>query len=307
MKMINVAGLLAAAVAVAVSGSPVSAADLGGLRGGSMKDDGYAAAPTMRSPVGPCYVRGDLGYSASRAPSASWPVSTFTRTYNGADAATSTSYTDGNYSYVGDQITETSLSNAWFGGVGLGCGSGSRGIRGEVMLNHTASRRFQGNPNNFSFTEVYTAPTTTPPPSFVDPMHTSVRSTTLMVNGYKDLGSFGGLTPYLGAGVGVSYNQMSEVSFTDNPYLLNRIQGASRASLAWSLMAGVGYQVSDRAILDIGYRYMDYGKAVSGVLDNTNSANPAVRINDLSAHEFKVGLRYHFGASDGTVAYQPMK
>jgi opacity protein-like surface antigen len=306
MKMINIAGLIAAAVAVAATGSPVSAADLGNGRGGSIKDGGFEA-PMMRSPAGPCYVRGDIGYSASRKPNASWPVSTFTRTYNGADLATSTSYADSNFNYIGDQITDAKLDNAMFGGIGLGCGSGSRGIRGEVMLNHTASRKFQGMPNNFTFNEVFTAPTVTPPPTFVDPMHTSIKSTTLMFNGYKDLGSFGGITPYLGAGVGVSYNQMSEVYFTDNPYLTNRIQGASRMSLAWSLMAGIGYQLNERAILDVGYRYMDYGKAVSGVIDSANSVNPVVRINDITAHEFKVGMRYHFGSSDSTASYQPMK
>ena len=159
MKIINIAGLIAAAVAVAVSGTPVSAADLGGQRGGSIKDDGYeaAAAPVMRGPAGPCYMRGDLGYSWSRSPSkATWAVSTFTRTYDGADIATSTSYNDSNYSYLGDTVTETSMSNTAFGGVGLGCGSGSRGIRGEVMLNQTGSRNFTGTPINFSFTEVFT-------------------------------------------------------------------------------------------------------------------------------------------------------
>jgi opacity protein-like surface antigen len=307
MKMINVAGLIAAAVAVAATGSQVSAADLGDGRGGSIKDSGGYDAPMMRSPAGPCYMRGDVGYSASRRPNASWPVSTFTRTYNGADLASSTSYGDSNFNYIGDQITDAKLDSAMFGGVGLGCGSGSRGIRGEVMLNHTASRKFTGVPHNFSFNEVFTAPTVTPPPTFVDPMHTSVKSTTLMFNGYKDLGSFGGITPYLGAGVGVSYNQMSEVYFTDNPYLINRIQGASRMSLAWSLMAGIGYQLNERAILDVGYRYMDYGKAVSGQVDSVNTVNPAIRINDITAHEFKVGLRYHFGSSDAAPAYQPMK
>jgi opacity protein-like surface antigen len=309
MKIINIAGLIAAAVAVAVSGSPVSAADLGGQRGGSIKDDGYeAAAPVMRGPAGPCYMRGDLGYSWSRSPSqATWAVSTFTRNYNGADQASSTNYADSNYAYVGDTVTETSLSNSAFGGVGLGCGSGSRGIRGEVMLNQTGSRNFTGTPNNFGYTEVFTAPNPNPPITIVDPIHASVKSTTLMFNGYKDLGSFGGITPYIGAGVGVSYNKMSDVYFTGNPFLLNTIGGASRTSLAWSLMAGVGYQMNERAILDLGYRYMDYGKAESGRVDNTGAINPPLRINDITAHEFKVGLRYHFGSSDAQQVYQPMK
>ncbi len=304
MKMINIAGLIAAAVAVAVSGAPVSAADLGNTRGGSIKDGGGYDTPVMtRGTAGPCYIRGDLGASLSRAPNATWPVTNETRGYANPSASPS-GYTS-TYAYAGDTVTNTKLDNAFFGGVGLGCGSGSRGIRGEVMLNTTASRKLQGTPLNYTITNINTgAP---PSETYVDPMHTSIRSTTLMFNGYKDLGSFSGITPYIGAGVGVSYNQMSEVYFTDNPNLLNRIEGDSRLSLAWSLMAGIGYQVSDRAILDIGYRYMDYGKAASGRIDNTNSINPVVRISDISAHEVKIGLRYHFGAADSVPVYQPLK
>jgi opacity protein-like surface antigen len=130
-----------------------------------------------------------------------------------------------------------------------------------------------------------------------------------MFNGYYDLGTFGRVTPYVGAGVGVAHNRMDEVYFTQNQFLTNRIQGDSRLSLAWSLMAGVGVQVTDRAVLDFGYRYMNFGKAESGRIDNAGFVNPAVRIDDISAHEFKVGLRYHFGGNDccATPAYQPMK
>ncbi len=296
MKIINIAGLIAAAVAIATSGSPVSAADLNNPHGGSIKDEGYSAAPVMRAPAGPCYMRGDVGYSWSRAPgSASWPVTNST-TDNTTTPATVT------YAYAGDTVTDTKLGNSWFGGVGLGCGSGSRGIRGEVMFNQTGWRNFQGTPLDYNPIVIGT-----PSTPITDPIHTSVKSTTLMFNGYKDLGSYRGFTPYLGAGVGVAYNKTSDVYFTGNPALTNTIEGASRLSLAWSLMAGVGYQLSERAILDVGYRYMDYGKAESGRVDNTGAVNPALKINDLTAHEFKVGLRYHFGASDAVASYQPLK
>ena len=43
--------------------------------------------------------------------------------------------------------------------------------------------------------------------------------------------------------------------------------------LAWSLMAGVGVQVTERATLDIGYRYLDMGKADSGTTETSGFAN----------------------------------
>jgi opacity protein-like surface antigen len=200
------------------------------------------------------------------------------------------------------------MENGWFGGIGLGCGMGSYGIRGEVMLNWGGSKKIDGIPGNFTINEIFLVPAgpTTP---VVDPLHTTVRSTTLMFNAYKDFGNWGGITPYLGAGVGVAHNRTSEVYFTENAFLTNRIQGDDRLSLAWSLMAGIGWQVTDRAVLDFGYRYMNYGKAQSGQVDNQGFVNPRVTIDDISAHEFKIGLRYHFGGSDccAAPAYQPMK
>jgi opacity protein-like surface antigen len=71
-------------------------------------------------------------------------------------------------------------------------------------------------------------------------------------------------------------------------------------------MAGVGYQLSDRAVLDFGYRYIDLGKATSERSDTAFFVNPRVVIRDMDAHEFKVGLRYHFGGGD-CCDYGPMK
>jgi opacity protein-like surface antigen len=289
-------------------------------------------ANVQRGPAGPCYVRGDLGYSVSRDPTVKWAVSNNTWTYappaydplihgtydpttnvvtppvggfgGGFDPTAAANWTSAS-SYLGDSVTGTSMENAWFGGIGLGCGMGSYGIRAEAMLGYTGHRKISGEPL------VYLGPNNPAiaPGLYDDPLHTGVRSYTAMINAYKDFGTFGRITPYIGAGVGVSYNMTSETYFTGNPFLTNRIEGDGRLSLAWSLMAGFGVQITDRAVLDFGYRYMDYGKAQSGRVDNAGFVNPRVYIDDLTAHEFKVGLRYHFGGSGccAAPAYQPMK
>ncbi len=332
MNVMMKAGMATAALAVAAVLAPASAADLGGYGGkGSIKDRIPAqqmqyAAP--RGPAGPCYFRGDIGYSVSKDPNVKWAVSNPTPTFDmaaataagatGTYSAATNTYTPGAgdpvgfdptlfYStpstYMGDAVTNTSMENAWMGGVGIGCGMGSRGIRGEVMLGYTGHRNFHGEPLNYVAAPILGVA----PAPIVDPLHSGIKSYTMMFNGYKDFGNFNGMVPYLGAGVGVAYNKMSEVYFTDNPALTNRIEGDGRLSLAWSLMAGVGYQVSDRAILDFGYRYMDYGKAQSGRVDNAGFVNPRVFVDDIRAHEFKLGLRYHFGGDAQPVSYQPMK
>lgn len=323
MKSTLKAGIALAALtgAVAMAGS-TNAADLGGPRGGSIKDGYVEPMPQVtRGPAGPCYFRADVGYSKSNDPSARWAVTE--NTFDGADVD-GDGFADGDAnfdgiidaneivnSFLGDRVSNTSLDNSWFGEIGAGCGTamGGRGFRGELMFGVHGSKKFDGEPLFYSPGPTPGDPTGTPPPAvYDDPMHTSIKSYTAMINLYKDLGTFGNLTPYVGAGIGASYNMASDFYFTDNPALTNRIRGDRDLSFAWSLMAGVGYQISDRATLDIGYRYLDLGSAGSENGDNAGNWNPRVSIDDLTSHEIKVGLRYNFGASDCCAQqYIPMK
>lgn len=310
MKPIFKAGAAATALTiVACLASPVSA---GGLfdrsdRGMSTKDDYVPYMRPVSAGAGPCYFRADVGYSISSDPQIKWPVNNVTNTYAAgttqadidAGIATPVSTTT---TYVGDAVSGTSAGNSWFGEAGFGCGSGSRGFRAELMLGMRGGRDIDGQPANFEVRQVVPAlPDVVVAPTD-DPLHTSLRSYTAMLNIYKDLGNYGGFTPYVGAGIGVAYNKLSEVYFTGNPNLTNRIRGNSDLSFAWSLMAGVGYQVSERAILDLGYRFIDMGSISSGRADSGGFVNPAVDIDKLYAHEIKIGLRYHFGGGSAQVA-----
>lgn len=268
------AGIASAALAATTFFAlPATAAD---LYGGSIKDGPAIVAPA-RAPAGPCYFRGDVGYSLSGTPDVRWTV------------------TDNN-GFVTDKVNKVDIENTWLVEGGLGCGSGSYGFRGELMLGYRGDRKIKGEPGNW-------APNV---PVNDDPLHTSLTTYTAMFNVYKDLGRWGAFTPYLGAGLGLAYHVLDDVSFTNNANLTNHIHGDRDLAFAWQLMAGVGYQVSDRAILDFGYRYVDLGKATSERHDSAFAVNPRVYVNDLTAHEFKVGLRYHFGQSD-CCAYAAMK
>ncbi len=302
MKTALKAGYASAAlVALACTTTGALAADMYGH--GGMKD-GYIAPAAPVVAAGPCYFRADVGYSLSRDPTATWPVNNITRTWDadlgGAANPHDPAYTGNQTGYttsttpVGEAVSGEKLENTWVGDVGIGCGSGSRGLRGEIVLGHRGKRKFDGEPNVFQITDVYPGgPVTTPVVD--DPMHTSLSTTTLMLNGYYDIGNFRGFVPYVGAGIGVAYHRMSGVYFTENPFLTNTIEGNNDLSFAWSVMAGVAYQISPRAVIDFGYRYIDMGKATSGRADNAGFVNPRVTIDDIVAHEFKVGLRYHFG------------
>jgi opacity protein-like surface antigen len=304
-SMLN-AGIALAALtgAVTVAGHSAIAADLGG----SAKDGYLAPMPQIsRGVSGPCYVRADVGYAVSADPDVKWPVtnSIFTDNDGGGDAVVTDD--ELSYEYQGDSVSNVSLDNTWFGAVGAGCGSGSRGIRGEVMLGYHGKRKLDGEPLLFERGPEVGDPEPTPGTPIEDPLHTDITSYSLMVNAYKDFGTFRGFTPYVGAGIGVAYNITDEVYFTQNPDLTNRIRGDRDISFAWALMAGVGYNLSERTILDVGYRYLDLGEAGSENIDSALNYNPRVRIDDLASHEIKVGLRYHFGQTDCCGEFVPVK
>lgn len=286
MKAAMQAGIASTALVLAAAAAmPVSAADLGGPRGGSIKD-GYVAPMPMSAPAGPCYFRGDVGYSWSQAPTVKWPVHNLDNT---TVPATTT--------FVTDEVSNVSLDNTWLAEAGVGCSfGGSRGWRVEGMLGYHGKRDLIGEPGYFEVTNP--GPVVDPYGGSTDPMHSSIKTYTAMINAYKDLGNFGGFVPYVGAGVGIAYNMMDGVYFTGNPNLTNTIHGKNDISLAWALMAGVGYQLSERTILDVGYRYINMGSASSERHDNAGFVNPRVTVDDIAAHEVKVGLRYHFGGSD---------
>ena len=109
--------LMASAAVLAI---PAHAADLGNYSG-SIKDDYVAQAPA----VGPCYVRGDVGFSGSGNPSAKWPVSN--GVFGGDDNGNNIIDSDEiDHHLVGDEVSNTSMENTWLVEAGVGCGSGSR-------------------------------------------------------------------------------------------------------------------------------------------------------------------------------------
>ncbi len=284
-----------AAFGAAVMTTPSTAADLN--YGGSLKDTGYTAPVAG---AGPCYVRADVGYAWAPAPDVEWPVKNerFTGDANANGIIDSDEIT---FIDAGSAVNAVDFNGSWLGEVGAGCGQGSRGWRGEIMFGFRSKQKLTGIPAEYEGTLVGD-PVNTPPEDIDDPLNTSIRSLTLMFNLYRDLGRWGPVVPYIGAGIGMAFNEMSEVYFTGNPNLVNRIEGNEETSFAWSVMAGVAYQISPRAILDLGYRYIDLGDIESGTIDDAGFKNPAVEVEDLSAHEIKLGLRYHFGARSSHVA-----
>ncbi|MEQ8295020.1 MAG: porin family protein [Nitratireductor sp.] len=238
------------------------------------------------------YLRGDIGYAVSTSSPGSFDYRTFnaiTGTYGQSTFATGS--VDTSFSYGGGIGYRF---NEWFRAEGV-----IEGFQGK----------FEG--------------TTVAPVPCVDPVAnpayagTTCRSEdsaryngmSLMANGYVDLGTYAGFTPYAGAGVGYTYLRWADL---DNDtycvdgaaacpppqaYLSSTTHPGEKSwRFTYALMAGMAYDISDVLKLDVGYRYSKIeGGPMFGFDAATATAGAAgVQGTDdgLETHEIRVGVRY---------------
>lgn len=208
------------------------------------------------SPLG-WYLRGEVGYVIHKTPEVDF---------------TSQSYT-GDLSR--EHLNQTAV---------IGAGIGYRfnpNVRMDVTLDHNFDAQFKGiasAPGGISLTD-----------------RARFQSTTLMMNGYLDFRPVMGWTPYVGAGVGVSHNVLSQHIVTaydpaTGLEVSEGLSGGDKFSLAWALMAGVGYQLSSNFTLDLGYRYVNFGDVKTRSYDT----GTGIDMESIGAHEVRLGVRYNF-------------
>jgi opacity protein-like surface antigen len=144
----------------------------------------------------------------------------------------------------------------------------------------------------------------------------NISSMVFLANAYLDLGTWYGLTPFIGAGAGFANHKFTggtdtggQVTllalaappaaetlgngFATGGYLANK----TKTNFAWAVMAGVGYDVSERLKLELGYRYLNMGSVTSGqsTCYGDPTCNFTVKAKNLDAHEFKLGMRWMLG------------
>ena len=120
-----------------------------------------------------------------------------------------------------------------------------------------------------------------------------------LVNGYVDLGTYLGFTPYVGAGAGIAGTVADGSLRLNGAPLTSGITDPRTGTLvtsgvptrtdyrfAWAVMAGVSYAVAPHTLLDVGYRYLDLGRTAVSLF-------PAATLTrDLSTQEVRFGVRY---------------
>ncbi len=140
----------------------------------------------------------------------------------------------------------------------------------------------------------------------------NIRSSALLVSGYFDLGTWNGLTPYIGAGVGVAMHNVSGMHDSGGvspfqtwltPTTFRVDSGgsgfgfaASKTSTApaFALMTGLSWNVNERLKLEMGYRYLNMGTANGGIITCQPVANCPFEQQKfkVSSHDVHIGMRW---------------
>lgn len=127
----------------------------------------------------------------------------------------------------------------------------------------------------------------------------------LLANAYVDLGTYHGITPYIGAGIGGAHIKWDTV-YDPRPGATETNPGSSSWRFAYAVMAGASYCLTDRWKLDAGYRF---SRINGGKMFGYNAGGGPGYDKGFNTHEVRAGLRYQFGKSDceqpQPIAYEP--
>ncbi|WP_244651296.1 outer membrane protein [Rhizobium sp. CFBP 8762] len=121
------------------------------------------------------------------------------------------------------------------------------------------------------------------------PVRADYRAISLLANVYADLGTIMGVTPYVGAGLGSTNLRWDTVETAFGAY-----EGDQSWRLAFAMMTGFSYDLSEKTKLDLGYRY---SRIAGGDMFAVNASDAGSLVGDdhsLSRHEIRAGLRFSF-------------
>jgi opacity protein-like surface antigen len=217
------------------------------------------------------YLRGDVGVGRTSAKSFDWN--------NTGNIVTDFA------------IEQFALGDQAFAGIGFGY-QFSSWLRFDATAEYRAKANFSAIGHYTSFCSNSQGPLS----DCLDIYGGHLASAVFMANAYADLGTWWGVTPFVGAGFGTARHMIS--GFSDfNPMNGGRgfASGTSSSwAFAWAVHAGLAYNVSSNLKLEVAYRYINMGKADTGVLCGTACGTSTYTFRDIDSHDVKVGFRYLF-------------
>jgi opacity protein-like surface antigen len=315
MKL-SLKNLAVSVVALAAVTTPAAAGDWNN-GDGSLKDQRGRSAVAVPAPM-PIpeanglgwYIRGDVGIGRAGSKDISEHGMSFGRAAS-TDAALNVTKMD-----VPGPLSPFGSSPSWFNNDGktllnFGAGIGyhwSKSFRTDVTLDRRDTDKYTGS-GTYSYTTTTRDPlgavlSTTSSTGRVSD-DTTLKSGALLLNGYYDVGTKHGFTPYIGAGVGLALltaKREVSASQTDTCVVVVGCGGgiasasssgsASVNALSFAAMAtvGVSYALTQNTAIDVNYRYMFInGTDVSTTVYGQNSK---ITLGDIGEHQLRAGLRW---------------
>jgi opacity protein-like surface antigen len=130
----------------------------------------------------------------------------------------------------------------------------------------------------------------------------SLTALSLLANAYVDIGHYGIVTPYVGAGIGGTYvnwkgldNTSCEDGDPTNCDPTFRHRGKKSWRFTYALMAGASVDVTCNLKADLGYRFRHVTK---GEMFGFNAGGGPGYDKGFYSHEARAGLRYSFNGCD---------
>jgi OOP family OmpA-OmpF porin len=127
----------------------------------------------------------------------------------------------------------------------------------------------------------------------------NIESTTLMANVIYDFGfEYWGVRPFVGLGAGVNHVNTDIVGRHRNNRLVGFAADDSSTKFAAQAIAGLAWSLSDRANIDLTYRYLT-GDAEFASVSSVAAYSQGVFQGDYDqSHTVTLGLRYAFGPEE---------
>jgi opacity protein-like surface antigen len=236
------------------------------------------APPPHVAPVedfGGWYLRGDIGFSNQSVKSV---LDTNSAAFNNV------------------AVTQTSS----FGSAGIY--GGGVGYQFNNWLRADFTGQYRGK-SNFTGLDVVTG--TGPNAGLAETdAYTATKSELLfLVNAYVDLGTWWGITPFVGAGIGTA--RVSIADFTDTgDALFNSNQThslvyageSSKWNFAWAAHAGLAYMVTPGLTLELAYSFVNLGSGITGPTHSfdqvTDTTHAPFAFKNIISNDVKLGLRW---------------
>jgi opacity protein-like surface antigen len=122
----------------------------------------------------------------------------------------------------------------------------------------------------------------------------NVASGVFLANAYFDLGTWYGVTPFVGAGIGGAIHKFS--GMTDLGAGSGYSTGITTTNLAWAVMTGLDFNITPNLKMEIGYRYLDMGRITSNpiICEQVSGCFFEKQTFKLASNDIRIGFRYMF-------------